>query len=72
VNGHAPEKRCFSATQNRVNGYAPEKGTRERVCSGIWEVLLQFFVFSSCLKPILRANGHEKRGFGWATFSLKL
>jgi hypothetical protein len=35
-------------------------------------VLFQFFVFSSCLKPIFRANGHEKRGFEWSTFSLKL
>jgi hypothetical protein len=24
------------------------------------------------LKPIFRANGHEKRGFEWSTFSLKL
>ena len=55
-----------------MNGYAPEKGTRERACSGIWMVLLQFFVFSSCLTPVLRANGHEKRGFQWSTFSLKL
>jgi hypothetical protein len=72
VNGHAPEKGHFPATENRVNGYAPEKGARERVCSGIWVVLFQFFVFSSCLKPIFRANGHEKRGFEWSTFSLKL
>jgi hypothetical protein len=55
-----------------VNGHAPEKGTRERACSGIWVVLFQFFVFSSCLRPIFGANGHEKRGFEWSTFSLKL
>ena len=72
MNGHAPEKGYFSPTENRVNGYAPEKGTLERVCSGIWVVLFQFVVFSSCLKPIFRANGHEKRGFEWSTFSLKL
>jgi len=72
VNGHAPEKGSFSATENRVNGFAPEKGTRERVCSGIWQVLFQFVVFSSCLIPIFRANGHEKCGFRWSTFSLKL
>jgi len=72
VNGHAPEKGYFLATENRVNGYAPEKGTLERVCSGIWNVLFQFVVFSSCLIPIFRANGHEKRGFEWSTFSLKL
>jgi hypothetical protein len=72
VNGHAPEKGYFPPTENRVNGYAPENGTRERACSGIWVVLLQFFVFSSCLKPIFGANGHEKRGFEWSTFSLKL
>jgi serine/threonine-protein kinase HipA len=35
-------------------------------------VLLQFLVFSFCLKPIFRANGHEKRGFEWSTFSLIL
>jgi hypothetical protein len=55
-----------------VNGYAPEKGAIDRVCSGIWIVLLQLFVFSSCLLPIFRANGHEKRVFEWSTFSLKL
>ena len=63
VNGHAPENGCFLSTENRVNGHAPEKGTRERACSGIWIVLLRFFVFSSCLKPIPGTNGHEKRGF---------
>jgi len=72
VNGHAPEKGYFLATENRVNGYAPEKGTLERVCSGIWNVLFQFVVFSSCLIPVFRANGHEKRGFEWSTFSLIL
>jgi hypothetical protein len=72
VNGHAPEKGYFLATVNRVNGYAPEKGTVERVCSGIWNVLFQFVVFSSCLIPVFRANEHEKRGFEWSTFSLKL
>ena len=29
-------------------------------------------MFSFCLKPVFRANGHEKRGFEWSTFSLKL
>ena len=72
MNGHAPENGCFLSTENRVNGHAPEKGTRERACSGIWIVLLRFFVFSSCLKPIPGTNGHEKRGFEWSTFSLKL
>ena len=72
MNGHAPEKGYFLATENRVNGYAPEKGTLERVCSGIWNVLFQFVVFSSCLIPVFRENGHEKRGFEWSTFSLKL
>ena len=72
MNGHAPEKGSFSATENRVNGFAPEKGTRERVCSGIWQVLFQFVVFSSCLIPIFRANGHEKRSLRWSTFSLIL
>ena len=24
------------------------------------------------MKPVFRANGHEKRGFEWSTFSLKL
>jgi hypothetical protein len=46
-----------------VNGYAPEKGASERACSGIQEILLQFFVFSSCFKPIFSENGQEKRGF---------
>jgi len=55
-----------------VNGYDPEKGTRERACSGILVVSFQFFVFSSCFAPVLRANGHEKRDFKWSTFSLKL
>ena len=72
MNGNAPENGCFLSTENRVNGHAPEKGTRERACSGIWIVLLRFFVFSSCLKPIPGTNGHEKRGFEWSTFSLKL
>lgn len=72
MNGHAPEKGYFPPTKNKVNGHAPEKGTRERACSGIWVVLFQFFVFSSCLRPIFGANGHEKRGFEWSTFSLKL
>ena len=72
MNGHAPENGSFLPTENRVNGHAPEKGTRERVCSGIWKVLLQFVVFSSCLRPIFRANGHEKRGFEWSTFCLIL
>ena len=72
MNGHAPEKGYFLATENRVNGYAPEKGTLERVCSGIWNVLFQFVVFSSCLIPIFRANEHEKRGFEWSNFSLTL
>jgi hypothetical protein len=53
----------FLATENGVNGYAPEKGTLERVCSGIWNVLFQFVVFSSSLIPVFRANEHEKRGF---------
>lgn len=72
MNGHAPENGCFLATENRVNGYAPEKGTLERVCSGIWVVLFQFFVFSSYLRPSFGTNGHVKRGFEWSTFSLKL
>jgi len=72
VNGHAPEKVYFLSTENRVNGYTPEKGTLERACSGIWNVLFQFVVFSSCLIPVFRANEHEKRGFEWSTFSLKL
>ena len=72
MNGHAPEKGYFLATENRVNGYAPEKGTLERVCSGILNVLFQFVVFSSCFIPVFRANEHEKRGFEWSTFSLKL
>ena len=69
MNGHAPEKGYFLATEYRVNGYALEKGTLERVCSGIWNVLFQFVVFSSCLIPIFRANEHEKRVFEWSTFS---
>jgi hypothetical protein len=56
----------------RLNGYAPGKGTRERACSGIWEILFRSFVFSSCLKPIFATNGHEKRGFESSTFSFKL
>lgn len=51
--------------------YASEKGTRERVCSGIWGILFQFVVLSSCMRPILGTNGHKKRGFEWSTFSLK-
>jgi Fic family protein len=55
-----------------VNGYAPEKDAPERVCSGIQVFFLQFFVFSSCFKPIFSENGQEKRGFKESTFNLKL
>ena len=34
--------------------------------------VLVFVVFYSSLIPLFRANGHEKRGFEWSTFSLKL
>ena len=72
MNGHAPENGYFSPTKNNVNGYAPEKGARERACSGIQVILLQFFVLSSCFKPFYSANRHEKRGFEGSTFNLKL
>jgi len=39
MNGHAPEMGYFPTSENRVNGYAPEKRTIDRVCSGIWIVL---------------------------------
>jgi hypothetical protein len=72
VNGHAPENGYFPTTENRVNGYAPEKGARERACSGIQVFLLHFFVFSSCFYPIFSENGQKKRGFEGSTFNLKL
>jgi hypothetical protein len=72
ANGHAPENAYFPTTENRVNGYAPEKGASERACSGIQVFLLQFFVFSSCFWPISSANGQKKRGWEGLTFNLKL
>ena len=55
-----------------MNGYTPEKSTIDRICSGIWIVLYQSSVFSSCLKPVIGANGHGNVVFEWSTFSLKL
>ena len=45
-----------------LNGYAPEFGM----------FCFSLLSYHPVLNPVIRTNGHEKRGFEWSAFSLKL